>query len=81
MIECPGCKLPHSLRVNRGEAGGDLPCWTFSGNATFPTFAPSLVVLFGDSRCHSFIREGRIQFLADCTHALAGETVDLPEVE
>jgi hypothetical protein len=31
--------------------------------------------------CHSFIRDGRIQFLSDCTHALAGTTVDLPEVE
>lgn len=30
-------------------------------------------------RCHSFIRDGKIQFLADCTHALAGKTVDLPE--
>lgn len=32
-------------------------------------------------RCHSFVRDGRIQFLADCTHALAGQTVDLPEIE
>lgn len=32
-------------------------------------------------RCHSFIRDGRIQFLSDCTHAMAGQTVDLPEVE
>ena len=32
-------------------------------------------------RCHSWIRDGRIQFLNDCTHALAGKTVDLPEIE
>lgn len=31
--------------------------------------------------CHSFVREGRIEFLGDCTHALAGQTVDLPEWE
>lgn len=30
-------------------------------------------------RCHSFITDGRIQFLDDCTHALRGQTVDLPE--
>ncbi len=30
--------------------------------------------------CHSFVTDGRIQFLDDCTHALAGQTVDLPEV-
>lgn len=29
-------------------------------------------------RCHSYVTEGRIQFLSDCTHALAGQTVDLP---
>jgi len=31
--------------------------------------------------CHSFVTDGRIQFLGDCTHAFAGQTVDLPEVE
>jgi hypothetical protein len=31
-------------------------------------------------RCHSFVADGRIQFLADCTHALANQTVDLPDV-
>ncbi len=29
--------------------------------------------------CHSFVRDGQIQFLADCTHALAGKTVALPD--
>ncbi len=29
--------------------------------------------------CHSFVVDGRIQFLGDCTHALAGQTVDLPD--
>jgi hypothetical protein len=32
------------------------------------------------SVCHSIITDGRIQFLTDCTHALAGQTVDLPEL-
>lgn len=27
--------------------------------------------------CHSFVTDGRIQFLSDCTHALAGQTVEL----
>lgn len=27
--------------------------------------------------CHSFVRDGQIQFLSDCTHALAGKTVPL----
>jgi hypothetical protein len=29
------------------------------------------------SVCHLFIRDGRIQFLGDCTHALAGKTVPM----
>ncbi len=29
--------------------------------------------------CHSFVADGRIQFLGDCTHDLAGQTVDLPD--
>ena len=28
--------------------------------------------------CHSFVNNGRIQFLLDCTHHLAGQTVNLP---
>lgn len=31
------------------------------------------------SCCHSFVTDGRIQFLSDCTHDLAGQTVDLPD--
>ena len=31
--------------------------------------------------CHSFVRDGRIQFLGDSTHALAGQTVDIPDWE
>lgn len=29
--------------------------------------------------CHSFVRNGQIQYLADCTHHLAGLTVPIPE--
>ncbi|MGC4033677.1 MAG: hypothetical protein QM754_18485 [Tepidisphaeraceae bacterium] len=28
-------------------------------------------------RCHSFVRDGQIEFLGDCTHELAGKTVPL----
>lgn len=27
--------------------------------------------------CHSFVTDGRIQYLGDCTHELAGQTVDM----
>ena len=32
-----------------------------------------------DDVCHSFVTDGRIQFLGDCTHKLAGQTVNIPE--
>lgn len=28
--------------------------------------------------CHSFVTDGKIQFLGDCTHALVNQTVALP---
>jgi len=31
--------------------------------------------------CHSFVREGKIEFLSDSTHALAGTTVPLNPAE
>ena len=29
--------------------------------------------------CHSFVKDGQIQFLSDCSHELAGQTVPLPD--
>ncbi|BAS10570.1 hypothetical protein AHiyo4_39920 [Arthrobacter sp. Hiyo4] len=29
-------------------------------------------------RCHSFVRNGHIEFLSDSTHELAGQTMALP---
>ena len=29
--------------------------------------------------CHSFINDGKIQYLGDCTHKLAGQTIELPD--
>jgi hypothetical protein len=30
--------------------------------------------------CHSFVKDGKIEFLSDCTHAMAGQTVELPDI-
>ncbi|NNP71235.1 DUF6527 family protein [Acinetobacter sp. Ac_5812] len=77
-IECAGCKTLHPLHVGPHHKIR----WDFDGNLEQPTFSPSLMVNGGhSSQCHSFIRNGQIQFLSDCHHALAGQTVDLPEVE
>lgn len=31
--------------------------------------------------CHSFITDGKIKYLSDCNHHLAGQTIDLPKIE
>ena len=61
--------------------------WTFNGDFENPVFGPSVLQTRGnEKRCHSFVgcngaQPGQIIFLGDCTHALAGQTVDLPEIE
>jgi hypothetical protein len=63
----------------------DRPRWTFNGDLDKPTFNPSLLVTWTQHQmpqvCHSFVRDGQIQFLSDCTHKLAGQTVEIPEWE
>jgi hypothetical protein len=75
-FHCPGCKGRHSFRVQ-----GPEPRWHFDGNRDKPTFVPSLAVSHGDQpghrRCHLFVRAGQIQYLSDCTHELAGQTVPM----
>jgi len=45
-----------------------------------PTVMPSIRVNLGQGGlCHSFITNGYIRFLNDCTHELAGETIEIPE--
>lgn len=69
---CPGCGRGHTIDQT----------WDFDGNYEVPTFSPS-VLTYGSPwqtdvpRCHSFVRAGRIEFLSDCTHPLAGQTVDM----
>lgn len=59
--------------------------WGWNGSGDAPTFTPSIFVNPPQARsphspsCHSFVTDGRIQFLGDCTHELAGQTVDLPD--
>lgn len=34
-----------------------------------------------DYVCHSYVREGRIEFLGDCTHDMRGQTHELPDIK
>lgn len=70
---CPGCQCGHYVRV-----AGPGPQWAFNQNKVKPTVSPSILVS-STHTCHSFIKDGMIQFLDDCTHALKGQTVELPD--
>jgi len=55
--------------------------WTWNGSTDAPTIMPSVRTRGGDFLCHSWVTDGKVQFLGDCTHDLKGQTVDLLEVE
>lgn len=82
---CPGCSAPDHTGRHAIPTSGNDP-WTFNDDVERPTFSPSVLhtTEFGDgtpkSVCHYFIIDGSIQFCADSTHALAGQTVPLPEL-
>jgi hypothetical protein len=79
VFHCPGCDFAHSFRTRCTPP--NKPVWKWDGDLILGTFSPSLLVRFDNQRCHSFVKEGKIQFLSDCTHDLAGTTVDVPQVE
>ena len=61
--------------------------WRFNGDFEKPTFSPSMLMTYdghenpetGHVRDHFFVRDGKIQYLSDCNHNMAGKTVDMIE--
>lgn len=79
---CPGCSQYDEPGSTFHSTHVFDSTWTYNGAGDKPTVSPSILVTGHDGkRCHSFVREGRIEFLSDCSHALAGKTVELPEIE
>lgn len=81
LFECPGCECMHMVYVDRANR----PVWSFNGDKDAPTFSPSILVTSSwmdkPTICHSFVRDGKIEFLSDCTHKLKGQTVGIPDWE
>ena len=75
--------MPGPLDFRMIPVGPGLePRWDWSGDTESPTLSPSILTRGGRSHiCHSFVRNGKVEFLSDCTHEFAGQTVDLLEVE
>jgi hypothetical protein len=90
---CPGCEEDHiiptaniigtaSIMNTSGSGAG----WFWNGDVNKPTVAPSVLRCShprheqpDSPRCHVFIREGKLMFMVDSTHHLAGHTVEIPE--
>jgi hypothetical protein len=91
-FHCEGCDSSHAINYKPVEK---QPEWKWNGSHDAPTFTPSVLVTyeavpdagedFKEYRkkriCHSFVTDGRIQYLTDSTHHLAGQTVDLLDWE
>ena len=78
-FSCPGCNCEHAFDDR----------WQFNQDFNKPTISPSFlqrgfIGFDGEEKmygiCHSFIRNGMIQFLGDCTHELKGQTVELNDI-
>jgi hypothetical protein len=54
------------------------PCWcTYNARRAKEGKPPVKVAC---QQCHTFITGGIVQFLGDCSHALAGQTLPLPDL-
>lgn len=67
--------LPIITTGSRAKTGS----WTWNRSTELPTLKPSVLTTNGAFRCHSWINDGKVIFLSDCSHEFAGKTVDLLE--
>ena len=88
-IYCPGCEQ-HHLLDSRWTFNGNFEQPTFTPSLLskyrhpkgYTNNNPAPLDWQGEyieEVCHSFITDGKIQFLGDCTHKLKNQTVELPE--
>lgn len=87
---CLGCKEYHQINTDekiKWDFNGDMEKPTFSPSyLTWRDPKPDVDPKYDKDgkyrngfRCHSYITDGKIQYLSDCTHELAGQTVDMIE--
>lgn len=92
-FHCPACNEMHFFYTKEYEHPG--PKWDFNGDVESPTVSPSLAMSTNRPKdpnaprvpppypvwtyCHLFVKNGMIEFLSDCPHELAGQTVPIPD--
>ena len=86
IFKFPGPIRTRVLPVMIGGTRKGTQNWTWNGDVDKPTIKPSVLTTGGGNgeggkqTCHSFVNDGKVQFLSDCSHELAGQTVDLLDV-
>lgn len=91
LFYCEGCQMLHGV-TNSWSFNGDFEKPTFSPSVLVRgtqriTDEEHDLIINGEHvepkpfACHSFVTDGKIQYLNDCTHQLAGKTVELPNEE
>jgi hypothetical protein len=75
---CPACQENHVISTVETECSMGH---RLEGTLAQPTIIPSILShgdkSVGKPRCHSFITKGKIKFMRDSGHAMAGKTVTL----
>lgn len=81
-FKCPGCGYGHPFAI-KPIAHPEGKVWEWNGSMSAPTFKPSLIINkdYPSALCHLVMTDGKIAFLDDCHHKLAGQTVDMLDVE
>jgi hypothetical protein len=95
MIQCPACECGHLFDDRWTFDGNmDRPTFRASmlvggkrypSGGQWPTDEEHARMVNGETMqmspyiCHSFVTDGRIQFLDDCTHPMKGQTVELED--
>lgn len=80
MFHCPACNTLHRIQVDKNHK----PCWEWNRDVENPTVSPSILVRWStmdkpNQKCHSFVKNGHIQFLGDCTHEYKNQTLEIPD--
>ena len=86
MLYMPGlpCPVIINVFVPNPIVSRPHPVWGWNGDVYKPTFTPSILTRLPWGQMsqeivnHVFVREGKIQYLLDCTHEYAGKTMELP---
>jgi len=74
LFHCPGCNAPHEIIVRGGAF-----TYQWNGKRDSPTVTPSVIATEEGPRCHAFISDGKMQFLADCDHEMRCQRIEIPE--